>query len=117
MSRIGALNTEWMIERGGVEAFQELAITRSRLLYVIWMQSFLTFKVDHVPSFSMVLFCFLIEEEGKFLAKRAENLDVTEWRIGNSDELFDIGTSKYMFWYDIDQEICNIMLYDLNVSR
>jgi len=30
---IGALNTEWMIERGGVEAFQELAITRSRLLY------------------------------------------------------------------------------------
>lgn len=32
--RIGALNTEWMIERGGVEAMQELAITRSRLLYV-----------------------------------------------------------------------------------
>jgi phosphoserine aminotransferase len=30
---IGAMNTEWMIERGGVEAFQELAITRSRLLY------------------------------------------------------------------------------------
>ncbi|CAK9098421.1 Phosphoserine aminotransferase (Phosphohydroxythreonine aminotransferase) (PSAT), partial [Durusdinium trenchii] len=30
---IGALNTEWMIERGGVEAFQELAITRSGLLY------------------------------------------------------------------------------------
>ena len=36
---IGAMNTEWMIERGGVEAFQELAITRSRLLYAasgIW---------------------------------------------------------------------------------
>jgi len=30
---IGALNTEWMIERGGVEAFQELAIRRSSLLY------------------------------------------------------------------------------------
>jgi len=30
---IGAMNTEWMIERGGVEAFQDLAITRSRLLY------------------------------------------------------------------------------------
>ena len=32
--RIGALNTEWMIERGGVEAFQELAVTRSQMLYV-----------------------------------------------------------------------------------
>ncbi|CAJ1402532.1 unnamed protein product [Effrenium voratum] len=30
---IGALNTEWMIERGGVEAFQELAVTRSQMLY------------------------------------------------------------------------------------
>ena len=33
---IGAMNTEWMIERGGVEAFQELAINRSRLLYARW---------------------------------------------------------------------------------
>ncbi|CAE7562998.1 PSAT1 [Symbiodinium sp. CCMP2456] len=30
---IGALNTEWMIERGGVAAFEELAIQRSQLLY------------------------------------------------------------------------------------
>jgi len=30
---LGALNTEWMIERGGVEAFEELAIRRSGLLY------------------------------------------------------------------------------------
>merc|ERR1712003_486715 len=30
---LGALNTEWMIERGGVEFFEELAIRRSNLLY------------------------------------------------------------------------------------
>jgi len=30
---IGALNTEWMIERGGVEFFEQLAIRRSGLLY------------------------------------------------------------------------------------
>jgi len=30
---LGALNTEWMIERGGVEFFEHLAIRRSRLLY------------------------------------------------------------------------------------
>merc|ERR1712232_958087 len=30
---LGALNTEWMIERGGVEFFQDLAIRRSNLLY------------------------------------------------------------------------------------
>merc|ERR1712110_1018799 len=30
---IGALNTEWMIERGGVEFFEHLAIRRSGLLY------------------------------------------------------------------------------------
>jgi len=30
---LGALNTEWMIERGGVEYFEDLAIRRSRLLY------------------------------------------------------------------------------------
>jgi len=30
---IGAMNTEWMIERGGVEAFEQLAIRRSGLLY------------------------------------------------------------------------------------
>merc|ERR1712151_102519 len=30
---LGALNTEWMIERGGVPAFEELAIRRSNLLY------------------------------------------------------------------------------------
>jgi phosphoserine aminotransferase len=30
---IGALNTEWMIERGGVEAFEDLAQKRSGLLY------------------------------------------------------------------------------------
>ena len=36
-TRIGALNTEWMIERGGVEAFEQLAITRSRLLYAAWL--------------------------------------------------------------------------------
>jgi len=30
---LGALNTEWMIERGGVAAFEELAVRRSRLLY------------------------------------------------------------------------------------
>jgi len=30
---LGALNTEWMIERGGVPFFEDLAIRRSRLLY------------------------------------------------------------------------------------
>jgi phosphoserine aminotransferase len=30
---LGALNTEWMIERGGTEFFQELAMSRSNLLY------------------------------------------------------------------------------------
>merc|ERR1711953_1363727 len=30
---LGALNTEWMIERGGVQFFEELAIRRSSLLY------------------------------------------------------------------------------------
>lgn len=30
---IGMLNTEWMIERGGVDFFEELAIRRSNLLY------------------------------------------------------------------------------------
>jgi len=30
---LGALNTEWMIERGGVEFFEQLAIRRSNLLY------------------------------------------------------------------------------------
>jgi phosphoserine aminotransferase len=30
---LGALNTEWMIERGGTEFFQELAIRRSGILY------------------------------------------------------------------------------------
>jgi len=30
---LGALNTEWMIERGGTEFFQDLAIRRSNLLY------------------------------------------------------------------------------------
>eukprot|EP00928_Gymnodinium_smaydae_P019583 TRINITY_DN17524_c0_g1_i1.p1 TRINITY_DN17524_c0_g1~~TRINITY_DN17524_c0_g1_i1.p1 ORF type:complete len:443 (+),score=61.59 TRINITY_DN17524_c0_g1_i1:65-1393(+) len=30
---LGALNTEWMIERGGLEAMESLAIRRSRLLY------------------------------------------------------------------------------------
>jgi len=30
---IGALNCEWMIEQGGVEYFEQLAIRRSRLLY------------------------------------------------------------------------------------
>lgn len=30
---LGALNTEWMIERGGVPFFEELAIRRSNLLY------------------------------------------------------------------------------------
>jgi len=30
---LGALNTEWMIERGGVEYFEQLAIRRSNLLY------------------------------------------------------------------------------------
>ena len=36
--RIGALNTEWMIERGGVAAFEELAIQRSRLLYAACLE-------------------------------------------------------------------------------
>merc|ERR1712025_825357 len=30
---LGALNTEWMIERGGVPFFEELAIRRSGMLY------------------------------------------------------------------------------------
>jgi phosphoserine aminotransferase len=30
---LGSLNTEWMIERGGTRAFEELAIRRSNLLY------------------------------------------------------------------------------------
>jgi len=30
---LGALNTEWMIERGGVEYFEDLAILRSNMLY------------------------------------------------------------------------------------
>lgn len=30
---LGALNTEWMIERGGLEFFEDLAIRRSSLLY------------------------------------------------------------------------------------
>ena len=64
MSRIGALNTEWMIERGGVEAFQELAITRSRLLYVIWMHSlfYLQRKLTTCPflSYDLFWFCFFV---------------------------------------------------------
>jgi len=31
--QLGAMNTEYMIQRGGLEAFEELAIRRSRLLY------------------------------------------------------------------------------------
>eukprot|EP00929_Paragymnodinium_shiwhaense_P055954 TRINITY_DN2800_c0_g1_i1.p2 TRINITY_DN2800_c0_g1~~TRINITY_DN2800_c0_g1_i1.p2 ORF type:complete len:442 (-),score=140.98 TRINITY_DN2800_c0_g1_i1:480-1805(-) len=30
---LGALNTEWMLQRGGVKFFEELAIRRSRMLY------------------------------------------------------------------------------------
>ena len=32
---LGALNAEWMIARGGVEFFQELAISRSNVLYTL----------------------------------------------------------------------------------